>query len=47
MRRSLVPTIVLILVGLLFGADFRYFLDDASEGTLANYLRSGLPWRGS
>jgi class 3 adenylate cyclase len=37
-----VPTIVLILVGLLFGAVFRYFLDDASEGTLANYLRSGL-----
>jgi class 3 adenylate cyclase len=42
MRQSLVPTIVLILVGLLFGAVFRYFLDNASEGTLANYLRSGL-----
>jgi hypothetical protein len=42
MRRSLAPMIVLTLIGLLFGATFRYFLDVPSEGTVANYLRSAL-----
>jgi adenylate cyclase len=42
MRRSLAPMIVLTVVGLLFGGIFRYFLDDASEASIANYLRSSL-----
>jgi class 3 adenylate cyclase len=42
MRRSLTPWIVLAVVGLLAGGTYRYFLNDASEATLANYLRSGI-----
>jgi len=42
MRRSLTPWIVLAVVGLLAGGAYRYFLNDASEATLANYLRSGI-----
>ncbi len=41
MRRSVVPWIVLAVVGLLAGVAYRYFADDAAEATLANYLRSG------
>jgi class 3 adenylate cyclase len=41
MRRSIVPWIVLAVVGLLAGAAYRYFADDSAEATLANYLRSG------
>src|SRR6476661_7191493 len=42
MRRSLTPWIVLAVVGLLAGGAYRYFLNGASEATLANYLRSGI-----
>ncbi|MFK4490332.1 adenylate cyclase [Bradyrhizobium sp. USDA 336] len=42
MRRSLAPTIVLAAIGLLAGGIYRYIVDDPSEATLANYLRSGL-----
>jgi class 3 adenylate cyclase len=42
MRRSLTPWIVLAVVGLLGGCAYRYFADDASEASVANYLRSGL-----
>ncbi len=41
MRRSVVPWIVLAVVGLLAGVAYRYFADNAAEATLANYLRSG------
>jgi class 3 adenylate cyclase len=41
MRRSVVPWIVLAVFGLLAGATYRYFADDPTEATLANYLRSG------
>jgi hypothetical protein len=42
MRPSLAPTIVLAGIGLLAGGIYRYFVDDPSEATLANYVRSGL-----
>src|SRR6266853_5504346 len=42
MRRSLAPWIFLAVVGLLAGCAYRYFADDPSEATLANYLRSGI-----
>jgi class 3 adenylate cyclase len=42
MRRSLASWIVLAVFGLLAGGAYRYFADDASEATLANYLRSGV-----
>jgi class 3 adenylate cyclase len=42
MRRSLAPWIILAVVGLLAGCAYRYFADDSSEATLANYLRSGI-----
>jgi class 3 adenylate cyclase len=41
MRRSVVPWIVLAVFGFLAGATYRYFADDPTEATLANYLRSG------
>src|SRR5437899_1798419 len=41
MRRPVIPWIVLAGFGLLAGAAYRYFADDAAEATLANYLRSG------
>src|SRR5882724_5937072 len=42
MRRVAAPLIVLAIFGLLVGCAYRYFFDDASETTLANYLRSGI-----
>lgn len=42
MRRVWVPTIVLVGLGLVFGAGFRYAIDPADEATIGNYLRSGL-----
>jgi len=42
MRRAMTPWIVLAVFGLVAGGAYRYFADDASEATLANYLRSGL-----
>jgi adenylate cyclase len=42
MRRSLAPWIVLAVIGLVGGGAYRYFANDPSEATLANYLRSGL-----
>jgi class 3 adenylate cyclase len=40
MRRVWVPTIVVIAIGFLFGALFRYFFNPADEASLANYVRS-------
>jgi class 3 adenylate cyclase len=42
MRRSLAPWVILAVFGLLAGGAYRYFANDASEATLANYLRSGI-----
>jgi len=42
MRRALIPWIILAVFGLVAGGAYRYFADDPSEATLANYLRSGL-----
>jgi class 3 adenylate cyclase len=42
MRRSLTPWIALAVVGLLVGCAYRYLADDASEASVANYLRSSL-----
>ncbi len=46
MRRSLVAWIVLAVVGLVAGGAYRYFANDPSEATLANYLRSGIDGMG-
>ena len=42
MRRALTPWIVLAVFGLVVGGAYRYFADNPSEATLANYLRSSL-----
>jgi adenylate cyclase len=42
MRRALTSWIVLAVVGLAGGGAYRYFANDASEATLANYLGSCL-----
>lgn len=42
MRRYLVPTIVVAVLGLMFGALFRYVFDPVVEADVANYLRSSL-----
>jgi class 3 adenylate cyclase len=42
MRRALTPWIGLAVFGLVAGGAYRYFADDPSEATLANYLRSSL-----
>jgi adenylate cyclase len=42
MRRALTPWIALAVFGLVAGGAYRYFADDPSEATPANYLRSGL-----
>jgi hypothetical protein len=41
MRRGLPQLIVVAAVGLAFGMVYRYFLDEPSEASVANYLRSG------
>jgi hypothetical protein len=41
MRRGLPQLIVVAAVGLAFGVVYRYFLDEPSEVSVANYLRSG------
>jgi class 3 adenylate cyclase len=42
MYRSLIPTVVIAVFGMLFGITLRYFVDSPLEATVANYLRSGL-----
>ena len=42
MRRLLPQLIALAAVGIAFGVVYRYFLDDPSEASVANYLRSGV-----
>ena len=42
MRRLLPQLIAVAAVGFAFGVVYRYFLDDPSEASVANYLRSGL-----
>ena len=42
MRRYLRPTIIIAMMGLAFGAIYRYLFDPADEAELANYLRSSL-----
>ncbi len=42
MRRYLTPTIVLAVLGLVFGGLYRYLFDPPDEAELANYLRSSL-----
>ena len=42
MRRYSVPTIVVAVLGLAFGALFRYLHDPADEAHITNYLRSSL-----
>jgi hypothetical protein len=46
MRRALTPWIVLAVFGLVAGGAYRYFVDDPSEATLANYLRSSFDGMG-
>jgi hypothetical protein len=41
MRRLLAPSIALTIMGLAAGLAYRYLVDDPSEGSTANYLRSG------
>ena len=42
MRRLLPQLIALAAVGIAFGVVYRYSLDDPSEASVANYLRSGV-----
>ena len=42
MRRLLPQLIALAAVGIAFGVVYRYFLDDPSEASIANYFRSGV-----
>jgi hypothetical protein len=42
MRRLLPQLIAVAAVGIAFGVVYRYFLDDPSEASVANYLRSGV-----
>ena len=42
MRRYLRPTIVIGIMGLAFGAIYRYLFDPADEAEFANFLRSSL-----
>jgi adenylate cyclase len=46
MRRALTPWIGLAVFGLVAGGAYRYFANDPSEATLANYLRSGIDGMG-
>ena len=42
MYRSIIPTIVIAVFGMLFGMTVRYFVDSPLEASVANYLGSGL-----
>jgi adenylate cyclase len=42
MRRYLKPTIVLAVLGLMFGGLYRYLFDTPDEASFANYLRSSV-----
>ena len=42
MHRSIIPTVVVAVFGMLFGMILRYLVDSPLEATVANYLRSGL-----
>jgi adenylate cyclase len=42
MRRLSTPTIIVAIAGLTFGLAYRYLADNPSEGSIANYVRSGL-----
>jgi class 3 adenylate cyclase len=42
MRRSIIPTVVVAVLGMLFGMILRYFMDSPLEASVANYLGSGL-----
>jgi class 3 adenylate cyclase len=42
MRRLSTPTIIIAITGLAFGLAYRYLADNPSEGSIANYVRSGL-----
>ena len=42
MRRVPPQLIVVAVIGITFGMVYRYFLDDPSETSVANYLRSGV-----
>ena len=42
MQRSVIPSIAVFVIGLLAGCTYRYFADDPHEGTVTNYLRSGI-----
>jgi adenylate cyclase len=42
MQRSITPTVVLAVGGLLGGMAYRYLVDLPIEATMSNYLRSGL-----
>jgi adenylate cyclase len=42
MRRLVTPSIIIVLVSMLVGFIYRYFADDPTEATLANYARSGI-----
>ncbi len=41
MHRSIIPTVVIAVFGMLFGMTVRYLVDSPLEATVANYLRSG------
>ena len=42
MHRSIIPTAIVAVFGMLFGMIVRYFLDSPLEATVANYLGRGL-----
>jgi adenylate cyclase len=42
MRRLSTPTIIIAIAGLTFGLAYRYLADNPSEGSIANYVRSGV-----
>jgi adenylate cyclase len=42
MRRTISPTLVLAVIGLLAGLGYRYFFDLPIEASVPNYIRSGL-----
>ena len=42
MRRLSTPTIMIVITGLSVGLAYRYLADNPSEGSILNYVRSGL-----